>query len=515
MSILRSLNRFKPSRSQLIGGAIILSTGALAWAVPNVFTSGTTISASQMNANFTDVEAQVANVQTQVTTLQGQVASPNITGNVTLVPSTPTAGNILKGADRFLHNFGTDNTFLGVNAGNFTLTGSSNTASGTGALFFNTTGNNNTASGARALLNNTAGSRNTASGAGALFNNNIGTDNTANGERALFMNTTGINNTANGAGALLNNTTGGANTASGTTALFSNTTGISNTANGAGALFINTTGNYNTANGAGALRNNTTGSNNIANGFQALASNTVGNNNIATGFQALYSNTTGIGNIALGLGAGFNLTTGHNNIAIGNSGVAGEGNTIRIGDADQTRAFIAGIRGVTTATAAIPVLVGTDGQLGTVSSSKRVKDDIADMGEASGVLMKLRPVTFHYKTDKNLKGRSLQYGLIAEEVNEIAPSLVARNAQGEIETVYYQHLVPMLLNEYQKQQRVIAAQTAELKLHKAELARQTARVAALEQQAQEIVALKRELAHTTAALSRFEQTYSYRVGVHR
>jgi len=62
------------------------------------------------------------------------------------------------------------------------------------------------------------------------------------------------------------------------------------------------------------------------------------------------------------------------------------------------------------------------------------------MGEASSTLMKLRPVTFHYKSDKNSNGRTLQYGLVAEEVAEVAPGLVARSADGEIETVFYQHL---------------------------------------------------------------------------
>lgn len=116
-----------------------------------------------------------------------------------------------------------------------------------------------------------------------------------------------------------------------------------------------------------------------------------------------------------------------------------------------------------------------------------MKDDIADMGEASSTLMKLRPVTFHYKTDQNPKGRTLQYGLIAEEVEKVAPDLVARSANGEIETVYYQHLTPMLLNEYQKQQRTIQAQAA--------------RVASLEKQAEEIVALKQELARMAAVLA--------------
>jgi len=76
--------------------------------------------------------------------------------------------------------------------------------------------------------------------------------------------------------------------------------------------------------------------------------------------------------------------------------------------------------------------------------------------------MTLRPVTFHYKSDQNPSGRTLQYGLIAEEVAEVYPGLVARSADGQIETVLYQFLPPMLLNEYQKQQRTIEAQAADL-----------------------------------------------------
>jgi len=393
------------------------------------FTAGTPAVASQVNGNFTAVKTAVDNNHARITTLETSAASPNITGNITLVPSTATAGNIMKGTTPFLHDYGTSNTFLGANAGNFTMTGYSNTASGAGALYSNTTGYNNAASGVT----------------------------------ALYYNTTGHANTANGAFALESNTTGHSNTASGLSALFSNTAGFYNTASGLFALFSNTSGNSNTANGLAALRNNTTGN----------------------------------GNTAIGYQAGFNLTTGNNNIAIDNLGVADEANTTRIGDT-QTRTFIAGIRGVTTATAAIAVVVGTDGQLGTLSSSRRVKDHIADMGEASSTLMKLRPVTFHYKTDKNSKGRALQYGLIAEEVEKVAPGLVARSATGEIETVFYQHLTPMLLNEYQKQQRTIEAQGAML-------TRQTARIAALEKQAAQVAELRQQLARVTAALSRMQQ----------
>ena len=115
------------------------------------------------------------------------------------------------------------------------------------------------------------------------------------------------------------------------------------------------------------------------------------------------------------------------------------------------------------------MLIDTAGQLGTISSSRRVKDDIADMGACSSGLMTLRPVTFHYKSDKSPSGRTLQYGLIAEEVAEVYPGLVAHSADGQIETVMYQFLPPMLLNEVQKQQRTIDTLRAAVETGKAQM----------------------------------------------
>jgi hypothetical protein len=200
------------------------------------------------------------------------------------------------------------------------------------------------------------------------------------------------------------------------------------------------------------------------------------------------------------------LTTGSFNIAIGSVGGAGESATIRIGSASQTRTFISGIRGVLTGVPdAVPVVVDGVGQLGTIISSRRVKDNIADMGGASGTLMKLRPVTFHYKSDKNPKGRTLQYGLVAEEVAKVAPGLVAHSADGKVETVYYQFLAPMLLNEYQKQQRTIQAQAAELVKQTAKLEKQAMEIAELRQQAARITELENQAARMTAVLGRLER----------
>jgi hypothetical protein len=334
--------------------------------------------------------------------------------------------------------------------------GAENTALGAGALFSNTMGGSNTASGFQALYSNTTGSSNTASGWAALYNNTTGGYNTASGYNALEYNTTGSDNTASGVDALWMNTTGNENTASGSLALAGNTTGGNNTASGGNALYNNTTGDYNTATGYQALYHSN-GSDNTANGLNALASNTTGNNNTASGANALEFNTTGSNNIAIGYNAATSVSSvNSNNIHIGSTGSSGDNDLIRIGTkGTQKKFFVAGVSGISVGSA-IPVMIDSvTGQLGTISSSRRFKEDIRDMGDATEGLMRLRPVTFRYKQRFDDGSKPIQYGLIAEEVAEVYPDLVARSADGQIETVKYQVLDPMLLNEVQRQQREI------------------------------------------------------------
>jgi hypothetical protein len=327
-----------------------------------------------------------------------------------------------------------------------------NTAEGQSALLSLTTGGFNTAVGYLSLGSGTTNSFNTAIGAGALLANTAN-ENTATGAGALLSNTTGVNNTANGAFALFSNTTGSANTANGLQALFSNTTGYLNVADGAQALAANTTGHDNTATGFDALGLNTTGFNNTANGDRALELNTAGGNNTASGFGALSQNTIGNGNIGLGINGGAALTTGDNNIDIANVGVAGESNTIRVGTG-QTATYIAGISGVNQGTAAAVFINTTTGQLGTAppSSSRRFKKEMKPMDKASEAIMALKPVTFHYKSDKT---GTPQFGLIAEEVAEVNPDLVVRDENGEIYTVRYDAVNAMLLNEFLKEHSTV------------------------------------------------------------
>ena len=321
--------------------------------------------------------------------------------------------------------------------------------------------------------------------------------NTALGDNTLGSNTTGSDNTAVGAGALFFNTSGTDNTAVGLSALITNTTGINNTATGMFALEENTTGGANTAVGMNALVDNTEGTGNTASGLDALANNTTGSGNTAGGDNALNANTTGSSNIAIGSLAGGNLTTGDNNIDIFDPGVAGESNTIRIGtQGAQTATFIAGIFGGPKIKKGCDVVAGSNGLLGCMKSSARYKRDIRDMGDASDKLMKLRPVIFQYKDDTD---RIQQYGLIAEEVEKIYPELVVDGTDGRPETVEYQVLPAMLLNEVQKERRDSDKKTAQI----AVLTAQIAKMKAL---------LRQQNVAFEERLSRIEQTIASRDG---
>jgi hypothetical protein len=291
---------------------------------------------------------------------------------------------------------------------------------------------------------------NTAEGQNALLSLGTGTYNTAVGWFSLRSNSTGNFNTAIGGGTLLTNTSDN-NTATGSGALLSNTTGAFNTANGAFALFSNTTGTSNTANGAFALLNNITGVENTANGYRALSGNATGVGNTAYGSQALVQ-STGNNNIALGAHAGFNISTGSNNIHIGNVGAGNESGTVRIGDNNQTRTFIAGINGVNQGSPTAVFINTSSGQLGTTppASSRRYKKEIKPMDTASEAVLALKPVSFHYKNDNT---STPQFGLIAEEVAAVNPDLVLCDKNGEIYTVRYDAVNAMLLNEFLKEHR--------------------------------------------------------------
>jgi hypothetical protein len=275
----------------------------------------------------------------------------------------------------------------------------------------------------------------------------------------------------------------GSNTAIGAGTLAANTSGTDNTATGVGALQSNTSGSGNTATGYQTLEVNTLGAGNTATGDQALQNSSTGSYNTASGYQALQNNTTGSNNIAIGYQAAYNVSGANNsNIHIGSYGFTGDNNTIRIGNpAYHTSFFVAGVSGVAAGAGAVPVMIASNGQLGTVTSSQRFKEDIEDMGDSSSGLMRLRPVTFRYKQPYEDGSKPIDYGLIAEEVAQVYPDLVAYSPSGDIQTVQYQKVNAMLLNEVQKQHRQIQSQQDEMSALKArlsELEKQLATLAA-------------------------------------
>jgi len=317
-----------------------------------------------------------------------------------------------------------------------------------------------------------SGLGNTGAGINALAANTNGANNTAIGWTSLDVNTTGAMNTAVGSIALGANVSGTRNTALGYRALAANTAS-DNTAVGYQALGSNTTGDDNVAVGTGALDSNTTGLGNVAVGPGVLGANQAGSNNTAIGPFALNNLSTGSNNIAIGSVAGSVLTSGSGNIYLGNSSPSNtEDNTIRIGRSNtQTRFFIAGARDVTTGqNNAVTLLIDSTGQLGTVSSTRRVKEDVHDLGGVGRKLQQLRPVRFRYIKPFADGSKPVQYGLIAEEVEQVLPELVARDEDGEPTTVLYHVLPALLLEEIQRLERERAALTERVQMLSEEVA---------------------------------------------
>jgi hypothetical protein len=290
-----------------------------------------------------------------------------------LTSSTSARGVITKNGLRFIHNYqapGTDgfNTFIGLEAGNFTMSGSTNQAS------------YNTAVGNSSLKNLTSGGFNSAFGAGSLL---------------------------------------------------SNTTGYTNSAFGYTSLALNTSGYRNSAFGYRALYNNTTGNENSALGYDALFYNNTGSFNSSLGHQSLYSSTTGNYNTAIGYSSGSAISTGSNNIAIGYNAQVPTGsasNQIRLGNTSITYA------GVQVAW--------------TVTSDRRYKDNITPIGLGLGFISKLNPVSYQRKNDENKK---TEYGLIAQEVEQVLKDLGIENHamltvtdEGMYELRYNDLIAPMI-----------------------------------------------------------------------
>jgi hypothetical protein len=267
-----------------------------------------------------------------------------------------------------------------------------------------------------------------------------------------------------------NGSTVGFSAAGSTVTLNLTDAGVSSIFLGTNAGNTSSTGTFNACIGGSAMTAINTGGDNNAVGGYALASSTSASDNCSMGKSSLRFLTSGARNTCIGHGGGSAYTSSESdNICLGSGalGIVTESNVLRIGGSTGTgssqlnKSFIHGIRGTTTANAdAVAVLVDSDGQLGTVSSSLRFKENVVDMGIQSASVMNLRPVKFNFK-DNGREG----YGLIAEEVNEVFPYLCATQPQTkETEdgpvideskesipfSVKYHELPALLLNEMQK-----------------------------------------------------------------
>ena len=364
------------------------------------------------------------------------------------------------------------NTAHGWHSLSANTTGSQNTANGSYALFSNMTGWSNTAVGAYSIQSNTTGSRNAGFGDSALWSNTTGSYNVAVGATALVENTTGVGNVAVGDDALSGNTTGGENTALGDVALMDNTTGSGNVAVGSEALAYSTVASWqllgaNTAVGYRTLEytgapwvTGLGGDGNTAVGDRAMLYNVDGSFNCAFGLLALSSDISvnnGSRNTAIGNRAGFNLLEGSGNVYIGDEEVARDPN-------ESNHTYIHNIN-TTSVSGGFADTVTVDlntGLLGHLTSSRRHKEDIKAMQDASETLYRLKPVTYRYKKEID-RNQVLDYGLIAEEVAEVDPNLAIRNAKGEIETVRYSAINVMLLNEFLKEHKAFVAEQEKVK----------------------------------------------------
>src|SRR5882724_2910531 len=361
------------------------------------------------------------------------------------------------------------------------------TAAGDHALQALTLGLGNTAIGTFSLFSVTTGNFNTAAGAGAL-DLNTGDSNTATGAAALLFNTTGTENTANGTAALEFNDTGSNNTATGAFSLFSNTEGSGNTAVGSSALTANTTGNSNTAIGISALVDNFSGLENVGIGGAALFTNIDGHDNIAVGQAALSNNTSGNNNIGIGFFGGLSVTTSSNVICIGTQGQ----------DMSDS-CFIGQIFGATVPGGST-VVIDANNRLGTMTSSKRFKEDIEPMDKASETLFALKPVVFRYKKEIDPAGTQ-QLGLVAEEVEKVNPELVVHDKAGKPYSVRYDQVNAMLLNEFLKEHRKVEGLKNDFQAAVAQQQKEIAAlVATVKEQASQIQKVSAQLA--TASPSR-------------
>jgi trimeric autotransporter adhesin len=331
-----------------------------------------------------------------------------------------------------------NNTFAGINAGNRSMnhTARNNTAVGTNSFALNASGAENTAVGADALWGNTTGMRNTAVGYVALANNADGIDNVALGHSAMYLNQSGAWNVGIGL-----------------QALYMNTTGSNNVAVGRDANFSNTTGNWNTGIGVDAIPGVETGSGNTGVGGESGYTENLANQNI-----------TGSYNTWVGYQSGPSSPAQHDGvIGVGYRAKTSKDYQAVIGSPDIVETLLFGNVGINSANPQASLVVNgnalnTTGVWG-VYSDQRLKTNVADYDAGLDVVLRLNPVTFHYNGLEGLETTDEQIGLVAQDVEQVAPYMVSHRSGSDLEDVRVmspQALPYLLINAIQELEAKVA-----------------------------------------------------------
>ncbi|MFT4611683.1 MAG: hypothetical protein ACI8QQ_001045 [Psychroserpens sp.] len=426
---------------------------------------------------------------------------------------------------------GNNNIGIGFESLYWSASGSNNIAIGSEAMYLNGTGSNNIAIGSEAMYLNGTGTNNIATGFQSLYSNETGAYNIAFGDLSLYSNETGNYNVASGFAALNSNTIGSYNIASGYQSLYSNETGTNNIATGYQSLYRNTTGNYNVAIGDNALRNNVSGGNNVvlgrSAGYNELGSNKLYIENSDSSTPLIYGEfdndllringtleinnayqfpttdgainqvmqTDGAGNLTWqerslpwidsGTDVSYdNVSVDNNLISINNQRINGTATSLRFGSISGT--YI----GVFTNSTELGVVNNGVATLGSnafrwdeiwsvnalnTTSDKRLKKEINTINYGLESLLKLKPVSYKWKTGK----QDTKLGFLAQDVEQVIPEVVSHKTISQEEkkqyhlegrtlpsddlyAMTYSELIPVLVKAIQEQNQEIKVLKTEL-----------------------------------------------------
>lgn len=303
-------------------------------------------------------------------------------------------------------------------------------------------------------------------------NTGVAFRNIAIGQNALTAQTNGSDNLAIGNDVLQNPTNFSSNIGIGSFA-FSGATGTlsGNIGIGVEALQNLASSNYNTALGFRSMEDYVSGGNNTAIGYYALHGAGGGSNNVAVGSSALPSSTTGSNNVALGYNSGAAVTTESNNVLLGPTTniAAGVSNAVALGNgatAGQNDAIILGNSSVVNVKVGIGtntpleklhvdgnVIVAENLQASTINgvSDRRLKTDIVSLTNTLKTIERIQGVSFHWL---NKNDKTLQHGVIAQEIEKILPEIVRTDVNG-FKSVNYIALIPFLIEAIKEQQSQI------------------------------------------------------------